>query len=204
MFYCDFFWRQPARLNRWWSQISCLSLTNLSSAGVLASMWDRSAGHVFSLFSLLYHQLMLQRRRDVTGSRPDLSRFLLHLQTVCQPGRKLVQISESPKNLFFFRCLIQRWLWDTNVHILQKISGSTQVPPAEQQQEEIWLARLHTVRSCWPIRALCVAALFDKSTISLNVFVWLHEIVSCPAVILLTFTFHLKLTFRVFTSWNID
>ncbi|XP_073346098.1 uncharacterized protein sun1a isoform X5 [Pagrus major] len=36
------------------------------TAGVLASMWDRSAAHVFSLFSLLYHQLMLQRRHDAT------------------------------------------------------------------------------------------------------------------------------------------
>lgn len=100
MFYCDFFWLQPARLNRWWSQISCLSLTNFSSAGVLASMWDRSAAHVFSLFSLLYHQLMLQRRRDVTGSRPDWAGFSCTYR-LCQPGRKLVQISESPKNLFF-------------------------------------------------------------------------------------------------------
>ncbi|XP_036937287.1 SUN domain-containing protein 1-like isoform X5 [Acanthopagrus latus] len=48
------------------STIYCRDRSRKNRTGVLASMWDRSAAHVFSLFSLLYHQLMLQRRHDVT------------------------------------------------------------------------------------------------------------------------------------------
>ncbi|XP_036937291.1 SUN domain-containing protein 1-like isoform X7 [Acanthopagrus latus] len=49
------------------STIYCRDRSRKNRTGVLASMWDRSAAHVFSLFSLLYHQLMLQRRHDVTA-----------------------------------------------------------------------------------------------------------------------------------------
>uniref|UniRef100_A0A671Y9X5 SUN domain-containing protein n=1 Tax=Sparus aurata TaxID=8175 RepID=A0A671Y9X5_SPAAU len=49
------------------STIYCRDRSRKNRTGVLASMWDRSAAHVFSLFSLLYHQLMLQKRRDVTA-----------------------------------------------------------------------------------------------------------------------------------------